>query len=203
MGDAEVCMAYYTQPELINDILQTIGDTAYRVLDRVSAAVQVDQLKVHEDMAGRAGPLIGPRQMRQFVGPYYRRIWDLVQGRGTRRFWIDSDGDITAILPQLVEAGINVIVPVEPVGGMDIVKLREQYGTQLAFIGGLDKHVVRRSHDEIVAELEYRIPPMVRSGACMLGLDHRIPNGTPIEGYRFYHAKAWEILDREAAKLHG
>ena len=86
---------------------------------------------------------------------------------------------------------------------MDIVKLREQYGTQLAFIGGLDKHVVRRSHDEIVAELEYRIPPMVRSGACMLGLDHRIPNGTPIEGYRFYHAKAWEILDREAAKLHG
>ena len=201
MGDAEVCMAYYTQPELINDILQTIGDTAYRVLDRVSAAVQVDQLKVHEDMAGRAGPLIGPRQMRQFVGPYYRRIWDLVQSRGARLFWIDSDGDITPILPQLVEAGINVIFPVEPVGGMDVVKLREQYGTKLAFIGGLDKHVVRRSHEEIVAELEYRIPPMVRSGACMLGLDHRIPNGTPIEGYRFYHAKAWEILDREAAKL--
>jgi len=201
MGDAEVCMAYYTQPELINDILQTIGDTAHRVIDRVSAAVQVDQLMVHEDMAGRAGPLIGPRQMRQFVAPYYRRIWDLVQSRGARLFWIDSDGDITPILPQLVEAGINVIFPVEPVGGMDIVKLREQYGTKLAFIGGLDKHVLRRSHEEIVAELEYRIPPMVRSGACMLGLDHRIPNGTPIEAYRFYHAKAWEILDREAAKL--
>jgi hypothetical protein len=43
----------------------------------------------------------------------------------------------------------------------------------------------------------------VRSGACMLGLDHRIPNGTPIEAYRYYHAKAWEILDREAAKLLG
>jgi len=31
-----------------------------------------------------------------------------------------------------------VIFPVEPVGGMDIVKLREQYGAKLAFIGGLD-----------------------------------------------------------------
>jgi hypothetical protein len=35
----------------------------------------------------------------------------------------------------------------------------------------------------------------------MLALDHRIPNGTPLENYRFYIAKAWEILDREAAKL--
>ncbi len=201
MGDAEVCMAYYTQPELIHDILNTIGDTAYRVLDRVSAAVTVDQLKVHEDMAGRAGPLIGPRQMRQFIVPYYRRIWDLLQSRGARLFWIDSDGDITPILPQLLEAGINVIFPVEPVGGMDIVKLRQQYGTRLAFIGGLDKHVLRRSQDEIVAELEYKIPPMVQSGGCMLGLDHRIPNGTTIAAYRFYHAKAWEILEREESKL--
>ncbi len=203
MGDAEVCLAYYTQPELIHDILNTIGDTAYRVLDRVSAAVTVDQLKVHEDMAGRAGPLIGPRQMRQFIVPYYRRIWDLLRSRGARLFWIDSDGDITPILPQLIEAGINVIFPVEPVGGMDIVSLRKQYGTKLAFIGGLDKHVLRRSQDEIVAELEYKIPPMVHSGGCMLGLDHRIPNGTTIAAYRFYHAKAWEILEREERKLHG
>jgi hypothetical protein len=33
----------------------------------------------------------------------------------------------------------------------------------------------------------------------VLGLDHRIPNGTPLEHYRFYHAKAWEIIEREAA----
>ncbi|OQB00983.1 MAG: hypothetical protein BWY25_01476 [Chloroflexi bacterium ADurb.Bin222] len=42
---------------------------------------------------------------------------------------------------------------------------------------------------------------MVRAGGCVLSLDHRIPNGTPIELYRFYHAKAWEIIEREAAKL--
>jgi len=54
MGDAEVCMAYYTQPELIKRHPADIGDTAFRVIDRVSAAVQVDQLMVHEDM--RAGP---------------------------------------------------------------------------------------------------------------------------------------------------
>jgi hypothetical protein len=38
---------------------------------------------------------------------------------------------------------------------------------------------------------------MVRTGGCVLGLDHRIPNGTPLENYRFYVAKAWEIMERE------
>lgn len=201
LGDAELCVAYYTQPELIHDILETIAETAYRVLERVSAAVQVDQLSVHEDLAGKSGPLIGPKQVREFIVPYYRRIWDLLRGRGARLFSVDSDGDINPILPELVAGGVNVIEPNEPAAGMDIVKIRERYGTQLAFVGGIDKHVLRRSREEIVAELEYKIPPMVRTGGCMLGLDHRIPNGTPLENYRFYIQKAWEILDREAAKL--
>ena len=32
-------------------------------------------------------------------------------------------------------------------------------------------------------------------------LDHRIPNGTPLENYRFYIKKAWEIIEREEARL--
>jgi hypothetical protein len=41
----------------------------------------------------------------------------------------------------------------------------------------------------------------VRSGGCVLGLDHRIPNGTPLEHYRFYIDTAWKIMEREAARL--
>jgi uroporphyrinogen-III decarboxylase len=105
------------------------------------------------------------------------------------------------VLPQFIDAGLNLMYPIEPTAGMDLVALREEYGTRMAFMGGLDKHVIRRTKDEIVAELEYKIPPMVQSGGCILALDHRIPNGTPLENYRFYVDKAWEILDREAAKL--
>lgn len=195
MGDAEACMAFISQPELVEEVLGTIADTAYRVLDRVSAAVPVDQLMVHEDFAGKSGPLLGPRHMQRFVVPYYRRAWDLLASRGARLFWIDSDGDLAPILPALIDGGINVIFPIEPVGGMDIVKLRQKYGTQLAFIGGLDKHVLRRSQAEIRAELEYKIPPLIESGGCMFGIDHRIPNGTPLENYRYYIKTVWEILE--------
>lgn len=196
MGEERLCMAYYDNPELIHDILGTIGETAFKVLDRVSSTVQVDLLSVHEDMAGKSGPLAGPKQVRHFIKPYYRRVWDLLASRGARLFDQDSDGDMNAVIPSFLEAGVNCMHPMEPAANMDIVKIRVQYGERLAFYGGIDKHVLRRSREEIVAELEYKIPPMVASGGCVLALDHRIPNGTPLKNYRFYIQKAWEIMER-------
>lgn len=197
MGEEELCVAYYEQPELVHDILDTLSDTAFRVLDRVSATVPIDMLSVHEDMAGKSGPLAGPAQIREFIAPYYRRVWDLVRDRGARLFDQDSDGDMNPVIDAFLDAGVNCMHPMEPAANMDIVAVRVKYGNRLAFYGGLDKHVLRQSKAAIVAELERKIPPMVASGGCVLALDHRIPNGTPLELYRFYIATAWEILRRE------
>jgi uroporphyrinogen-III decarboxylase len=195
IGEEGLGIAYYEQPELVHDILNIIGETAFRVLDRVSATVQVDLLSVHEDMAGKSGPLAGPKQVNEFIKPYYRRIWDMLADRGARLFDQDSDGDMNAVIPAFLDAGVNCMHPMEPAANMDIVKIREKYGTRLAFYGGIDKHVLRRSKEDIIAELEYKIPPMLATGGCVLALDHRIPNGTPLENYRFYIKKVWEIIE--------
>ncbi len=196
LGEETLCLAFYEQPELVHDILETIGDTAFRVLDRVSRTVPVDLLSVHEDMAGKSGPLAGPRQIEEFIAPYYRRVWDLLAERGAQVFDQDSDGNMNPVIDAFLAAGVNCMHPMEPAAGMDIVQVREKYGERLAFYGGLDKHVLRRSQAEIEAELERKIPPMLRTGGCVLALDHRIPNGTPLENYRFYIRKAWEIMER-------
>ncbi|MBT5831158.1 MAG: hypothetical protein HOH77_13300, partial [Candidatus Latescibacteria bacterium] len=79
MGEEALCIAYYEQPELIHDILNTIAETTVKLLDRVTQKVQIDLLSVHEDMAGKSGPLAGPRQVVEFIAPYYRRVWDMLQ----------------------------------------------------------------------------------------------------------------------------
>lgn len=198
MGEEALCYAYYEDPELIHDMLETLGRTAETVLQRVADEVQVDVLSVHEDMAGKSGSLAGPLQILEFIKPYYRRCWDPLQARGARLFDQDSDGDMNGVIPAFLEAGVNCMHPMEPAANMDIVKVRDLYGERLAFYGGLDKHVLRGDREAIAAELEYKIPPMIRTRGCMLGLDHRIPNGTPLENYRFYIRKAWEIIERES-----
>lgn len=194
MGEERVCLAFHDQPELIHDMLATIGETAFRVLERVSQAVQVDELMVHEDLAGKSGPLVGPSQVAEFISPYYRRVWDMLSPRGARLFTQDSDGNIGPVIPAFLDTGVNVMFPMEPAAGMDIAKLRQTYGTRLAFVGGIDKHVLRSSKADIDAELAYKIPSMLQTGGCVLGLDHRIPNGTPLEMYRYYVRRVWEMI---------
>ncbi len=201
MGEENFCLSIYEQPELIDDMLGTIGQTACRVIDLVGEQVRIDQLSVHEDMAGRAGPLIGPNHVRQFMVPYYRMTWDAARRAGARLFKQDSDGDMRPIIPELLESGLNFMYPFEPTGGQDIVAVRSTYGPRLAILGGLNKYVLAAGPDAITAELEHKIPPLVKSGGVTFGLDHRIPNGTPLAGYRFYHAKAWEIIHRECDRL--
>jgi hypothetical protein len=195
MGDEAACIAYYEQPELMHDILRTIGETAFRVVEAVTSRVPVDLLFVHEDMAGKSGPLVGPEQIREFIAPYYRRVWNMVHERGARVFDQDSDGNMNPVIDAFLEAGVNCMHPMEPAAGMDIVAIREKYGARLAFYGGIDKHVLRQSKAAIDAELERKLPPMLRSGGCVLGLDHRVPNGTPLANFRYYIQRVWEILE--------
>jgi hypothetical protein len=199
LGDERLCMAFYDQPELIADILRTLGDTAQRVLEIVCSEIAPDVLFVHEDMAGRSGPMIGPAQVRAFIVPYYRRCWEVARSWGTPLFDQDSDGDMTPLIETFLDAGVNCMHPFEPAAGMDIVAARERYGQRLAMYGGIDKHALRKDPAAIERELEYKIPPMIRTGGCMLALDHRVPNGVSLANYRFYVEKAWEIMLREAS----
>lgn len=194
MGEEIACLAYYDQPELMADIIATISDTAFRVIEAISAKVRIDQLSVHEDFAGKSGPMVGPIQINEWFKPYYRRIWDMVSSRGARIFQQDTDGNINAVIPALLDCGLNCIYPMEPAAGMDIVAVRQTYGKRLAMLGGIDKHVIRRSKDDIRCELEYKLVPALKSGGCVFSLDHRIPNGTPIENYRYYVDLGREML---------
>jgi hypothetical protein len=196
MGEEQACVGYYCQPELMRDIMNTIQETSVKVLERVTDRIQIDQLYVHEDMAGRGGPLIGPKQVTEFVAPYYQACWDCVSSRGTRLFNQDSDGFMMPVMDAFLACGVNVMHPFEPAAGMDIVEVRKKYGKQVAMIGGIDKHVLRKTRADIRRELEYKMQPMMQAtGGMIYGLDHRIPNGTPLENYRFYVKLGREILD--------
>jgi hypothetical protein len=124
----------------------------------------------------------------------YRACWDLVSSRGTRLFNQDSDGNMMPVLDAFVACGVNVTHPCEPAAGMDIVAVRRKYGDRLAILGGIDKHVLRGSREEIDRELEYKMQPLMRRGGTVFSLDHRIPNGTPLENYRYYVRRGREIL---------
>jgi hypothetical protein len=197
MGDENACIIYYTHPDLARDILSTITDMTLKVFEQALEEIHVDQLMVHEDMAGKSGPMVGPKQIEEFYTPYYSKVWDLFSSHGTKIFQMDSDGNMDPIIDVLMRCGINSLYPFEPAAGMDIVKTRKKYGNTMMMLGGIDKHVLRETKEDIRRELEYKMQPLMRQGGMIFGLDHRIPNGTPLENYRYYVDLGREILGIE------
>lgn len=194
MGEEALCIACYEEPEMLTDILETIADTAVKVIERVGDIVPVDCLAFHEDMAGKSGPLFGPAQVQEFFKPYYSRIRKAAEAYGAKLFSQDSDGDISPIMDDLIDCGINCIHPLEPVGGNDIVQLRKKYRNKIRFKGGINKLALLKGPEAVKAELEYRLAPHLMGGGTIFGLDHRIPNGVSIETYRYYVNLGREML---------
>jgi len=194
MGDEALCVAYYDEPELVQDMLDTFADTALKVLERVQAVLVIDNLCIHEDMAGKSGPLAGPKQFDEFIRPYYRRLWDCASANGTKLFSQDSDGNMNAVIEDVLSSGVNIMYPFEPGSDMDMVRSKQKHGNRLAVKGGLDKYALLGTKEDIRRELEYKMSGVTRGGGTVFGLDHRIPNGVPIENYRYYVKLGRELL---------
>ena len=159
MGEVNCCVAFYEDPELIEDILNTISETNVRVLDKITKHLTIDQLSIHEDMAGKTAPMIGPATVEEYLKPYYLKSWELVKDRGTKLFCQDSDGNMNPLIDIFMECGVNIFYPCEPMGGMDIVALRKKYGNKIAFRGGIDKHIIRTDRNPSTVSLRIRCSP--------------------------------------------
>ena len=194
MGEEALCIASLVQPELLAEILSTIADTCVEVIQQVGAVVPIDCVFVHEDMAGKSGPLFGPDQVRDLMRPYYQKIWRCARQFGAKLFSLDSDGNMNPILDELLDAGINCMHPFEPAAGMDIVQVRQKYGSRLCVKGGIDKFALCKDESAIRAELTYKMAPLMQGGRTIFGLHHRIPNGVSLANYRYYVQLGRELL---------
>lgn len=195
LGEECLCIALYDEPEMITDMLSTMADTTVKIIERVCERVCIDNLTIHEDMAGKSGPLIGPDHVTEFLKPYYTRVWEAAKSYGATLFSQDSDGNMAPVIDAFLGCGVNCFYPFEPAAGMDMVQMRKKYGNAFCVKGGIDKHALRKDKEAIRRELEYKTQSIMRGGGTVFALDHRIPNGVTIENYKYYVNLARELLD--------
>ena len=86
---------------------------------------------------------------------------------------MDTDGDVTRLVPWLEEVGIAGVLPLERQAGVDGLKLRTQF-PRLRMIGHYDKMVMNRGEAAIRAEFE-RIRPLMKTGGFIPSVDHQTP----------------------------
>lgn len=99
---------------------------------------------------------------------------------------IDTDGDVTRMVPWLTAVGVDGVLPLERQAGVDGTKLRQQF-PDLRMIGHYDKMVMANGPGALRAEFE-RLLPLMKSGKFIPSADHQTPPHISIGQYRDYLA---------------
>jgi uroporphyrinogen decarboxylase len=187
MGDESLCIAYYEQPELVHDILDTWCTLIERLLSELLERVCLDCIHFGEDMAYRNGSMISRPIFDEFVSPYYQRIQRLIRRFEIPVFSVDTDGYVGELSQWLSECGVNLLGPNEVQAGNDIAVYRKRFGTAMAFDGGLDKLELPKGPDAIDAMLENTVPFMKETGGgWVVCLDHRVVKDTKLSDFQYY-----------------
>jgi hypothetical protein len=126
--------------------------------------VRFDYYLWFEDMSYNSGPLVSPKICQEFLAPRYRRVNDLLREHGVDIIFMDTDGDPRVLIPVLLEAGINGLLPIECASNQDPLALRREYGRDLRLMGGIDKRALARGRKEIEVELYTKLPPLLANG---------------------------------------
>ena len=152
-----------------------------------------DGLWVWDDLGFKNGPFMSPAMYREIVFPAHKRVFDFAHSHELPVI-LHSDGRIVSLIPHLIEAGIDCLQPLEVKAGMDLLKLKKEFGQRIALIGGMDVRALETNDRKTVdAELESKLPEAMSGSGYILQVDHSVTSQVDYETYKHFVERGLEI----------
>ena len=139
-GEAQAFMDLVMNPEIVHYCLDKLFDLAYESARRTYEAIpgKVLYSYIAEDMGAQNGLMFSPAHIHEFLLPRMKRMIDLAHSAGAHVFH-HNDGACRPILPDMIEAGIAILNPVQwRCKGMEREGLKRDFGEAVVFHGGMD-----------------------------------------------------------------
>lgn len=177
-------MAMY--PDFARELLDRIGDVQTGLFREALEAggEYFDMIELPgDDYASNVGPLFSPAMFRDFIKPVLNRFVEMIRSyRPGIKIMFHSDGLITALLDDLIDIGIDVIHPLEPLPGTDFQMIKERFGRRVAFLGAIDiSHALPGEEADVVNEVGTRIRQLAPGGGYILAPSNHIQDDVPAE----------------------
>ena len=182
VGFEKLCLLLADEPDLVECIFEAVGETLVRYYQIAAAHPVVGACIDNDDWGFKTQTMLSPRQMRQYVFPWHKRIVEVCHRAG-KPVILHSCGHFERILDDMTAIGIDArhsyedtILPVE--------EAYERYRGHFAIIGGMDVDFVCRSSPEAVyARARAMLERTAGRGGYALGTGNSVPDYVPDENY--------------------
>jgi len=185
MRSDQLLMAMATDPDWVRDMVMTLAslnvEMARMALEK---GVDFDGFWSFNDMGYRNGLLFSPDTYRRTHKEADAMIYGFAHEHGKPAI-LHSCGNVSELIPDLLEVGLDCLQPLEVKAGMDLIGLKEQYGDRLALMGGIDVRAMAhpdpaRIEQEIAAKVEAAKP----GGGYIYHSDHSVPKNVSFQRYQ-------------------
>jgi uroporphyrinogen decarboxylase len=139
-GMENAMMNMLAVPELVHYVNDHIMDFYMKALKIFLDATEgrLHAILIGDDLGSQLDLMISPDMVREFVIPGAKKLTDLAHSYGVKVIY-HSCGSIIRAIPMLIEAGVDVIHPIQALAsGMDPENLKEKFGGMISFCGGVD-----------------------------------------------------------------
>ena len=194
LGVENLSYLYVDDEELYEEIVDTMCGICYECTKiALETGTKFDYAHYWEDICFKNGPLVTPSVFDELIGPWYKKMTDLLYSYGVEIVSVDCDGMIDSLIPTWLENGVNTMFPIE-VGtwNASIAPWREKYGRQIRGVGGMNKTVFAKDKAAIDAEVE-RLKELIKLGGFIPCPDHRIAPDAKFELVQYYCKKMHEL----------
>ncbi len=167
---------------LLERVTDTIAALMRGYLDACGDYIDMIELP-GDDYASNTNLIVSPRLFRSFIKPQISRLVGIVKSyRSDIKVMLHSDGLIEKLLPDFVEIGVDAVHPLEPVEAMEQERIKQEFGAQLAFIGGIDiSHALPGSRNDVIEEVKLRIDQFAPGGGYVLAPSNHLQEDIPTE----------------------
>jgi uroporphyrinogen decarboxylase len=177
----------YQNRKFAEALLERITETALRKWDLLLAEVgpYVQVAAQGDDIGMQQSTYISPEMYRRFIKPLHKKIFDLIHSRTRAKVFLHSCGSVYAILPDLLEIGLDVLNPVQSSAAhMDLGRLKSEFGRDLCFWGGgidIQQQLPFLDPREIKLEIQKTLRIMAPGGGYVFAFTHNVQPDVPPE----------------------
>jgi uroporphyrinogen decarboxylase len=182
VGPENLLPALLDDPEWVSDMAGTWADLYIQCADAVLAhGIDFDAAFLYDDLGYRDRPFFSNEIYRKVFMPHHRRLCDFFHDRG-KKVILHSCGYVTPLIPDFIEAGFDCLQPIEVKAGMDLLALKEEYGHNLALMGGIDVRAMSASREKLETEV-HKICRAKAGGGYIYHSDHSVPDDVSFVQY--------------------
>lgn len=184
VASLQLLKAVIREPDWVKDMYATDAELVMEMCERmIKGGFTFDGAYLFCDLGYRNGLFFSPKHYEAQLHSVFKDLGKYFHSRGMPVI-LHSCGCVKDLIPYFIEEGITCLQPLEVKAGMDLVELKQRYGDEICFMGGIDVRLMSQEDPKpLEEEIKRKFKVAKEDGGYIYHSDHSVPKNVSLEQY--------------------